>query len=206
MNNLKEYIQEKLIINKNIKAKVYNYFPKTTEELHKILNERLSKDKNADLNDIDVSAITNMDSLFFRSNIGDIDLSRWNVSNVKSMNNMFYECKNFTGKGLENWDVKNVIEMNGTFAGCTNFNGNVSNWNISKCTNIGGLFCRCPNFNANLSKWDVSNVTNMINLFNGCTSFTGEGLENWNPLHVKEMNNIFGDCPNLKNKPSWYKE
>ena len=63
MKKLNQYIQEKFILNKNTKPK-YQYFLKTKGELRSILEERLAKDKNANLNDINVSEITDMSELF----------------------------------------------------------------------------------------------------------------------------------------------
>ena len=90
MKNLNNYIIERLHITK--KTSIYNYFPKTKEELRKILEERLTKDKNADLNDIDVSQITNMFELFYKLDPHNIDISNWDVSNVTNMSYMFLNC------------------------------------------------------------------------------------------------------------------
>ena len=70
MKFINHYIQEKLVINKNTKAKVYTCQPKDKFELRKILEERLAKDKNANLNDIDVSQITDMSNEHFLHEYG----------------------------------------------------------------------------------------------------------------------------------------
>ena len=62
MKSLPYYIQEKLIIKK---SNNYKYFPKTTEELEDLIKKRIKKEgREANLNDIDVSKITDMSSLF----------------------------------------------------------------------------------------------------------------------------------------------
>jgi len=142
MKNLNNYILEKLNI-KDIKRQ-YNYFPKTRNELREILEERLKENQDADLNDIDVSEITNMKDLFGHLAPHNIDISEWNVSNVTDMNLMF--------------------------AGCTNFNSDLSNWNVSNVTDMYKMFYDCNSFNSDLSNWDVSNVTDMYNMFDGCSS------------------------------------
>ena len=108
MKNLKDIIIEKLNV-KNIKIHPYKYHPQTKEELRKILEERLTKDKNADLNDIDVSDITDMSSLFFRLFPHNIDISKWDVSKVENMESMF-ESSGFNGD-ISKWDVSNVENM-----------------------------------------------------------------------------------------------
>ena len=62
MKSLKSYIQEKLIIKK---GNNYKYYPETKEELKDIILKRIKAEGNkVDLNDIDVSKITDMSSLF----------------------------------------------------------------------------------------------------------------------------------------------
>ena len=153
ISSLDNYINEKLKINKLSKIQ-YNYYPKNLDELRKILKERLAKDKNANLNDIDVSKITNMSRLFQDLDPHNINISDWDVSNVENMYCMF-------------------------------------SW--------------CGNFDSDLSDWDVSNVEIMNGMFYKCTKFTGEGLENWKVSKDTGKYDMFGDCPSLKNKPSWYK-
>ena len=75
MKSLKSYIQEKLVIKKSN----YNYFPETKEELKDIIKQRIKLEgKEADLNDIDVSNITDMSNLFERTDFNG-DISTWDV-------------------------------------------------------------------------------------------------------------------------------
>ena len=119
MENISSYISEKLVINKDIKSKHYNYHPKTKDELKELV-DKLIRDRgnNADLNDIDTSEITNMSNLFNCSDF-DGDISLWNVSNVGNMRGMFYDSR-FTGKNgdISKWDVSNVKDMINMFNSC----------------------------------------------------------------------------------------
>ena len=64
MKSLTYYIQEKLVIKKS-KRIDYKYFPETKKELKLIIKKRIKDEGNeADLNDIDVSNITDMSALF----------------------------------------------------------------------------------------------------------------------------------------------
>lgn len=68
MKHIFDFINEKLIINKNTKFKKYNYHPKDKNELQDIVNKLIKERGNkADLNDIDTSEITDMSKLFYRS-------------------------------------------------------------------------------------------------------------------------------------------
>ena len=186
MKTLDRYILEKFQITKD--STPYTYHPKDKFELRKILKRRLSEDKNADLNNIDVSNITdmgyegfeNITGLFQSLNPCNIDISKWNMSNVTDTRGMFYDCKNFDCD-LSEWDISNVKNMNIMFSGCENFKGE------------------------GLENWDVSHVENMNGMFRGCIQFTGKGLNKWNVSNIKNLRYMFKGCTSLKNKPSWYK-
>ena len=116
MKSLTHYIQEKLIIKKN-KSTDYKYFPKTKDELKTIIEKRVKDEGNkVNLNDIDVSKITDMSHLFEGTTFNG-DISNWDVSNVENMSNMFYECESFN-QDISNWDVSNVIDMRYMFDNC----------------------------------------------------------------------------------------
>ena len=67
----------------------------TDSTIHKLVREGIERyGKNADLNYIDTSQVTNMESLFEGTDFNG-DISDWVVSNVTNMSYMFYNCKNF---------------------------------------------------------------------------------------------------------------
>ena len=82
MNNLKDIIQEKLVITKDTKLMPqYTCHPKDDDELRNIIEKRLKQDEDADLNDIDVSNITDMRRLFNGLDPHNIKINRWDVNN-----------------------------------------------------------------------------------------------------------------------------
>ena len=138
MKSLKNYIQEKLIIKKN----KYKYFPKTKQELKAIIKKRIEKEGNeVDLNDIDVSKITDMSDLFVGTDFNG-DISNWNTSNVTDMSFMFYDCESFK-QDISDWDVSNVTNMNYMFYKCTNFNTDISDWDVSNVKFLYDIFLYC---------------------------------------------------------------
>ena len=140
MKTLQNYITEKILINKNSKI-VYNYHPKTKDELKDIIKQKIESEGNeCDLNDIDTSKITNMSWLFYRSGFNG-DISKWNVSNVTNMEGMFVNSS-FNGD-ISKWDVSNVENMRGMFLH-SKFNGDISNWDVSNVEDMQGMFDNCP--------------------------------------------------------------
>ena len=178
MKTLNQYIQEKLIINKDYRD--VEIVVKSFDELRNIIVDRYDKlgpgteHNPIDFNDIDVS---NMDSfcnnkdkgIFERTQFKYIDISEWNVSNVKSMRCMFYECKELESVGdISKWNVSNVTDMTRMFCRCKSFNQDISSWDVSKVNSMIHMFFHCESFNQDISKWNVSNVTGRVGMFFGC--------------------------------------
>ena len=147
MKSLTHYIQEKLIIKKSTikknKSVDYKYFPETKKELKTIIEKRIEDEGNdVDLNDIDVSNITDMSSLFENLNFNG-DISNLDVSNVINMHDMFSRCKLFN-QDISNWDVSGVSYTVNMFYRCESFNQDISNWDLSSVKNMYGMFYACP--------------------------------------------------------------
>ena len=155
MKTLNQYIKEKLIINKDYRDNTI--VVKSFDELRKIIEQRYeeygpgTKQNPIDFNDIDVS---NLDSfcndkgkgIFEEIKFKYIDISDWDVSNIKSMRCMFWGCL----------ELKSV--------------GDLSNWNVSKVTDMWGVFYHCKKLKSvgDISKWDVSNVIHSTYMFEKC--------------------------------------
>ena len=119
MKSLTTYITEKMVYTKSTASK-YNYYPKTKEELKDIIDKLIdeqSMEDVIDLNSIDTSEITDMSGLFYNfEGILKIDVSKWDVSNVKTMDYMFKGCINIEKiAGIEDWNVSNVTDMSYMF-------------------------------------------------------------------------------------------
>ena len=152
MKQINKYIQERLHIKKDAGNRHYNYHPKTRDELKELVDKLVKeRGKDADLNDIDTSEITDMNYMFYKSKFNG-DISNWDVSNVEDIGYMFYDSK-FTGENgdISNWDVSNVEDMNDMFYG-SYFNGDITSWDVSNVEYMNYMFYNSP-LQKNPPKW-----------------------------------------------------
>lgn len=188
MKSLEQYIIEKLKIQNVKNTTEHTLFPETKEELIKMIKEEISKNgKQCNLNHIDVSGITDMESLFNRYGLRafDGDISEWDVSNVTNMKNMF-SSSDFDGN-ISEWDVSSVEDMSCMFE-YSGFKGDISKWDVSSVKNMKNMF-HASKFDGDISDWDVSSVENMEHMFNAA-SFNGD-ISKWNIKNVKNMGYMF---------------
>lgn len=144
----------------------------TDENINQIVKEEIERlGSNADLNHIDVSEVTNMDSLFDFSpfHSGEAfngDISKWDVSKVVNMNSMF----------RENWD----------------FNGDLSKWDVSSVEDMEAMFARTK-YVRDLSKWDLKNLRTAKWMFMQNIGFDVDMIANWNAPKLETKHQMFTD-------------
>mgnify|MGYP003290749140 CR=1 FL=1 len=169
MKTINTYIIEKLKISKN-KQVEYILFPKDIDELEEmILHEIEVHGKNCSLNHIDVSKITDMSYLFYRSKIAMFNgnISEWDVSSVTNMHSMFMHA-DFNGD-ISEWDVSNVTDMRTMFYDAK-FNGDISGWDVSNVKSMVSMFSFNTKFNQDISRWKINNNCKTEHMFDNCST------------------------------------
>ena len=187
MKPIIEYLSTKVAKPSTIKATDYTINKIVKDEL-----DRLGYD--ADLNHIDTSKVTKLNKLFMGESRPKIncDISKWNVSNVKSFDMAFSWADNFDGD-LSEWDVSSGVSFNEMFLH-TKIDFDMSNWNMSNASFVGSMFNYCYNFTGKgLENWDTSRFKNCDSMFNNCQKFN-QDLSNWDVSNVYEFSHMFEDC------------
>ena len=147
------------------------------------------------------SNVTTMNDMFDDCyDLKELDVSKWNTSNVTTMSYMFGSCYDLKELDVSNWDTSNVTAMSYMFNGCNNLkNLDVSSWNTSNVTTMYGLFDNCSSLEElDVSKWDTTNLNDMTVMFFGCSSLEELDLSNWNTSSVYSMWWMFYNCSNLR--------
>ncbi len=137
----------------------------------------------------DVSNVTDMSYMFFGSSTFNQNIGSWNVENVKNMSNIFAGALAFN-QNIENWDVGNVTTMLGMFQSAKAFNQNIGNWDVRKVTNMSAMFFGALSFNQDIGNWNVMNVTDMSSMFLAANVFN-QNIGNWDVRKVTNMSAMF---------------
>jgi surface protein len=149
-----------------------------------MLDEMIANEE--DLTIVCTTRVTDMFELFFidSDSFSDFnqDISSWDVSNVTDMARMFYKTDAFN-QTIGNWDVSNVTNMRTMFA-ATSFNQPIGGWDVSNVTSMGSMFA-ATSFNQPIGNWDVSNVNVMVYMFYNATSYN-QDLSSWSVNGVNE--------------------
>lgn len=124
-----------------------------------------------------------------------VGLENFDISDVTSLQNMFYNCQSVEQLDLSTWDANNVTTMNSMFNGCKMLSSLILPFSdTSNNININTMFYKCSSLKSlDLSSLDLSNVTNSTNAFSNCTS-----LEFLNLGNISEIGSYFAQyCTSL---------
>lgn len=153
---------------------------------------------NSSFNDWVISNITSLNTVFYRCFSFNQDLSNWDTSNVTNMNQLFYDTS--FNQDISSWNTSNVTVMSSMFYR-TPFNQDINGWDVSKVTTMSLMF-RFSNFNQDISSWDVSSVTTMGNMFDN-TPFN-QNISNWNTSNVTTVSAMFSNASTFnQNLGNW---
>ncbi len=142
----------------------------------------------AEMNDWDVSNVTNMRSMFYGSNMNE-DIGNWNTSNVTDMHAMFGEASAFN-QPIGSWNTSSVTTMNYMFQEASAFNQPIGSWNTSSVISMLSMFRSASAFNQPIGNWNTSSVTNMMSMFNSTSDFNGD-ISGWDTSSVTNMSHMF---------------
>lgn len=195
----KESIQKTLLKSgANVQGVIDNYKQPILDTPKRVLDlicktVNNSNAKNVNLTMIDVSNVTSLDRLFFASRkIINLDVSNWDTSNVTSMNFTFESMTNLKSIECADWDVSNVTDFHAMFDDCNNLKTiDVSKWNTSSATKMSYMFSGNKLETLDVSNFNTSKVTNMNLMFSDCWSLTHLDISNFDTSNVLKFDLVF---------------
>ena len=155
---------------------------------------------NLDVSNWDTGKVTDMNYMFQNaSGLTSLDVSNWDTGNVTNMSSMFYDASGLTSLDVSNWDIRNVTNMEYMFNGARGLTDlDVSNWKTGNVTTMGGMFKSASSLTSlDVSNWDTGKVTNMSAMFSGASSLTSLDVSNWDTGNVTYMSAMFYDASGL---------
>ena len=138
---------------------------------------------------------------YYLPDLGSLDLSSFDTSQVTDMRYMFSELSSLTDLNLSNFDTSQVTDMSYMFSELSSLTDlNLSNFNTSKVTNMESMFDGMSKLTSlDLSSFDTSHVTNMSLMFSFASKLASLNLSNFNTSQVTLMSRMFANMPNLAN-------
>lgn len=117
------------------------------------------------------------------------NINDWDVSSVTNMNTTFSSTILFN-QDLNNWDVSNVTDFFATFAGnnqqtpWSSFNGDITTWDMTGAVTTRYMFFRAAAFDKDISVWDMSSVETIENMFYQASIFN-------QPIGAWDLSNVY---------------
>ena len=150
-----------------------------------------ARGKYGDINDWDVSQITDFSRLFSNPNCRGFDstLDKWNTSSGTTFASMFEGAAKFS-QHLNKWETSRATYMEGMFYDATSFNGDIAAWDTARVQSMQYMFAKATSFDRDISSWDTRRAKTLDHMFLGAASFSHD-LSKWQfsfpPPTAKDM-------------------
>ena len=142
-----------------------------------------------EIEQLDTSKITDMSRLFQGMTEFNVNIGGWCISNVVSIQAMFFRAKKFN-QNLNKWDTSNVLYMLYAFKEAVSFNGDISRWKTTKTINMEMMFDGATNFNCDIGNWDMRRVRGTRFMFRNAVSFNRD-LNGWLVRYLRDIYGMF---------------
>jgi surface protein len=145
------------------------------------------EDKYDSLQDWDMASCTTTAAMFHNAMVYNGDVSRWQISGLKSADSMFQGATKFAPPTLTKWDTSSLTSMVRMFFGAVSFNATgIGAWDVGRVNDMTGVFDSAVRFNQPLN-WDISSATVMTTMFAGASAFKQHAsLDRWKTTAVAD--------------------
>ena len=162
--------------------------------------ESLVNLKEIDLSKFDASNVNSMFAMFNGcTNLEEINFGNINTSLVTNMKELFQDCKKLISIDVSKFDTSNVETMYRMFGFCESIKYlDVSNFNTKKVLDMFDIFAYCYKLVAlNASGFDTSKTKNMRGMFYHCYDLKYLDISNFDSSSATTLECLFTDCTSL---------
>lgn len=127
----------------------------------------------------------------------EIDVSDWDMINVKTLHQCFNNCSKLGYLDLSKWDIDNVTSTYYCFNGCSTLKsiGDTSNWNTTSIDNASAMFYDCNLLQElDVSNWNMSSATRLDGMFANCSTLKELNFTNWDTYNNTTFGNFLYGC------------
>ena len=138
-------------------------------------NNNISFEENEEITIKFNTNLKSLDNLFYECDtLEEIDLSFLTTDDVINAAYMFYGCNNLKNIIFGDFITTNLYNISNMFSGCEKLDYiDVDIFNNDRIEDISGLFFGCSKLEKiNLGAFNTKNVVNMSKLFSGCSSLS----------------------------------
>lgn len=148
---------------------------------------------NVDVSRWDVSNVVDMRQVFAESGIQQADLRNWKPKSAKDMSWMFSECTSLKSLRLPSVSAPDLYDITRFCSGCTALvTADVKSWNVPKLKRMGYCFNGCRALKSlDLAGWKTQSLTELQYAFAECSSMTSIKVAGLDTKNVKVFDSVF---------------
>ena len=151
--------------------------------------------KKLDISKLNTSRVRNMTGMFANSALEELNLHNLDTSAAENMSHMFSGCDDLKTLDLSRFNTTNVTTMDFMFYGMNLVELDLSGFDTSSLTSMGHMFSKNNSLEVvDTGSFNTSKVKNMEGVFQDCTSLTTVvGLEEWDTSSVEQYDNFLDE-------------
>ena len=132
-------------------------------------------------------------------NITEIDLTQFDLTLIKNMQNMFLHCYSLTSIKFGNYHTFSLEYISRIFNDCYKLISiDLSMFDTSNVGNMDNMFLNCRSLESlNLTNFKTDKATSFNRMFMGCENLKKLDLSNFNTKSAKKMSYMFCNCSKL---------
>ena len=130
------------------------------------------------------------------SYITEVDLSKFDSSEIISTSSMFQNCYKLESINLANFNTSTIVYMTSMFQGCKKLKSlDISNFNTSRVINMHYIFENCNSLTSlDLSNFNTTLAIDLGNIFYNCWSLTSIDVSNFVTISAQYIDYMFYNC------------